>query len=112
MAKIQLHRILIPATELFRKQGGHTLVMRLEKNANASKTVISGYLDKIRSKSSPRESAIPQGNLMERLPRLALVNIVAECHPAAGRDRTHRDVGTNDVTTTAELSANIVNCNR
>ncbi len=69
MAKIQLHRILIPATELFRKQGGRTLAMRLEKNANASKTVISGYFNQLRSKSFPTD-VIPKGNLKERLPRL------------------------------------------
>jgi hypothetical protein len=73
VAKIQLHRILIPATELFRKQGGRILVMRLEKNANASKTVISGYFNKVRSKLSTDEtdeSVIPEENLKERLPRL------------------------------------------
>ncbi|MGB3207116.1 MAG: hypothetical protein WBB28_19185 [Crinalium sp.] len=70
MAKILLQRILIPATELFRKQGGRTLATRLEKNANVSKTVISGYFNQLRSKSDPTESVSRDGNLMERLPNL------------------------------------------
>jgi hypothetical protein len=43
--------------------------MRLEKNANASKTVISGYFNQLRSKSSPTD-ALPKESLKERLPHL------------------------------------------